>query len=522
MGRQNGIKIYFTTGLLCIAIMLTVACRQGKTYNKNSTHQGVSDESIRTGEVLANQYCQSCHLLPSPSLLSAATWENGVLPNMGPRLGIFEYKYKKYPSSVNDVHVGRSFYPPQPMVTPQQWQSIFDFYTSLAPDTLSPRSKDAAVFDVATFFQPIAPTVKYYSPATGFIQEDTATHSFMLADILKRTCYRYNNKLQLVDSFLRNNIVTDMQFAQDSVVACNIGVFTPLNVPTGSLVGYNTRHKNSLGRNANTIVDTLLRPVSFVPADINNDGKQDYVICNFGYVKGALVWAENKGNGQYETHTIKPVPGAIKAYITDDNHDGLPDIWTLFAQGDEGISLFINKGNGNFEEKRVLRFPPSYGSSYFEFDDFNKDGHPDILYTCGDNADFSPELKPYHGVYIFMNDGHDNFKQSYFYHIDGCYKAMARDFAGNGKLDIAAIAYFADFGRDAGFVYLKNNGSLNYIPYTVPGCDKGRWITMDVNDVDGDGKLDILLGNCSIGPTINKSINDWKNGPPFLLLKNMY
>ena len=40
--------------------------------------------------------------------------------------------------------------------------------------------------------------------------------------------------------------------------------------------------------------------------------------------------------------------------------------------------------------QELLRFQPVYGSSYFEFADFNKDGHKDILYTCGDNADFSP------------------------------------------------------------------------------------------------------------------------------------
>ena len=29
------------------------------------------------------------------------------------------------------------------------------------------------------------------------------------------------------------------------------------------------------------------------------------------------------------------------------------------------------------------------GSSYFELDDFNGDGFKDILYTCGDNADYT-------------------------------------------------------------------------------------------------------------------------------------
>ena len=95
----------------------------------------------------------------------------------------------------------------------------------------------------------------------------------------------------------------------------------------------------------------------------------------------------------------------------------------LFAQGEEGIFL-LQMLNGNFEQKEVLRFPPVYGSSSFELVDLNNDGFPDIIYTCGDNADYSRVLKPYHGVYIFLNDGKNNFTQKYFYHIDGCYKQL--------------------------------------------------------------------------------------------------
>ncbi|WP_431214812.1 FG-GAP-like repeat-containing protein [Puia sp. P3] len=90
----------------------------------------------------------------------------------------------------------------------------------------------------------------------------------------------------------------------------------------------------------------------------------------------------------------------------------------------------------------MLRWPPSYGSSYFELADFNGDGFADIVYTCGDNADFSPVLKPYHGVYIYLNDGHNSFRPWYFFPINGCYKAVARDFDGDGDLDLAAIAFF--------------------------------------------------------------------------------
>lgn len=522
MRRQSIYRIFIAiTSIILTGYIIVSGCKEKVTYHKNQSHQNVADESIRAGEKLAAQYCQSCHLLPSPSLVSTAIWQNSVLPEMGPRLGIFEYQYKKYPNSINDAHIGRAFYPAQPLMSLEQWQNIIDYYTSLAPDTLPVPVENTVVKDGSSLFNVVTPAVKYYSPATCFIEEDTTTNTLVIADIFKKACYRFDKNLQLVDLFFNGSIITSIVFNRNSITGCNIGVFTPINAAAGSVetLGVN---KQQPSKKSSTIIDTLLRPVNIASGDLNKDGKEDYVVCEFGYLKGELAWEENKDNNRFEKHLLKAVPGAVKAYISDYNHDGLPDIWVLFSQGDEGISLFINKGSGQFEEKRMLRFPPSYGSSYFELDDFNKDGHPDILYTCGDNADFSPELKPYHGIYIFMNDGNNNFKQTFFYPMNGCYKAVARDFRGNGKLDIAAIAYFADYKYHPGdgFVFLSNSGAFNYTPYSIPATNAGRWITMDVNDIDGDGKPDILLGNCSIGPSINKPVTDWKNGPPFLVLKN--
>jgi len=452
-------------------------------------------------------------------LLTSAVWENGVLPQMGPRLGIFEYKYKKYPNSLSDIHA-KGYYPAKPLMSLQEWQNIIDYYTSVSPDTLTGPQNSVKPWDGSVFFKTILPAANFYSPATCFIKADTATHTFVTSDILLKKSYRFNSKLQLADSFFSNNIITDMLFEKDGITACNIGAFSPNNAQAGTVEHLITGNENTKPA---TIIDTLVRPVSLAEADINKDGKTDYITCEFGYLKGALAWQENAGNNKYIKHIIKAVPGAIRVCINDYNNDGLPDIWALFAQGDEGISLFTNNGKGRFTERQVLRFPPCYGSSYFDMVDINKDGYDDVVYTCGDNADYSAILKPYHGVYIYLNDGHNNFKQQYFYHINGCYKAVARDFDSDGKIDIAAIAYFADYksNPDEGFIFLHNTGNLTYAPYSISATNTGRWITMDVADIDGDGKPDILLANCSVGPTISQSPYNWKKGPPFMLLKNI-
>ena len=219
------------------------------------------------------------------------------------------------------------------------------------------------------------------------------------------------------------------------------------------------------------------------------------------------------------------MPGAIRAIVNDANGDGRPDIWVLMAQAEEGIYLFLNQGGGEFLANELLHFPPIYGSSYFEFADFNNDGHPDILYTCGDNADFTTGvLKPYHGVYIFLNDGKNHFEQKWFYPIHGCYKAMARDFDGDGDLDIAAISYFPDTQNQPqeGFVYLENEGNLQFNASSLPQNYAGKWLTMDAGDIDGDGDIDVLIGCMAVKNnrgTAGKD-SDQKLDNSFLLLEN--
>jgi hypothetical protein len=485
----------------------------------------IADSSINKGKTLAAAYCGGCHLSPDPALANKRSWENGILPAMGPRLGIFRYGFKIYSSYVRDSNVGPGFYPSRPLLTNLQWQEIIDYYSGMAPDSLPPQPDHAPIANGPGIFRAVFPASGQRKPVTSYVHIDTTNgrREIVTGRFFPGALLRYDPQLHLLDSARVTGGVVDIQFMGDSGVACNIGDLYPNNQKLGSAfrIGFDAAGRMRVDTAA--FLRNLARPVQVTAADLNGDGLMDYLVCEFGHQKGALSWMENTGKGGFIRHVLRAEPGAIKAYIQDANGDGLPDIWVLFAQGDEGIFLYINKGKGRFEEQRVLRFPPIYGSSYFELADFNKDGFPDIVYTCGDNGDYSQVFKPYHGVYIFLNDGHNHFTQSYFYPINGCYKAMARDFDGDGDLDLAVIAYFADYGNrpQEGFVYLENEGGMHFKPYSLPEAETGRWLTMDVGDLDGDGRPDILLGNFSIGPTLSKGKQDWRKGPPFLLLKNV-
>jgi FG-GAP-like repeat len=522
---KTGLKGFAGDVAVRVFVLLVVFALGCKNYHRNSTHPEITNAEIRKGEALASRYCQGCHSLPDPALLDSKHWEQTELPYMGPRLGIFVHYLERYPSSRNDNNLSKDFYPSEPVISPQDWQYLMDYYIAVSPDTLPGQQRQMAIREGLPQFEIQEPKLKYYNPATCLLQIDTSNnrHTILVGDAFQKKLFRVNASMETEDSILVSGPIVGLDFQKGEMVACDIGFLNPNNGKFGKGLMISVGGDQKMRVDSVPLFDSLARPVQLIGVDLNQDGLTDYLACEFGHLTGSLSWMENMGGGKYQHHIIRPVPGAIKAYVQDYNHDGLPDIWVLFGQGDEGIFLFTNLGNGKFSERKVLGFPAIYGSSYFELDDFNHDGYPDILYTCGDNADYSVVLKPYHGVYIFLNDGQNHFTQKYFFPINGCYKAMARDFDGDGDLDIATIAFFADYARqpEEGFVYLENKGNFVFQPFTFAKGRLGRWLTMDAADLDGDGKIDLVLGNFSVAPGFIKSATPWKQGPQFLFLKNI-
>src|SRR5207244_889460 len=140
-----------------------------------------------------------------------------------------------------------------------------------------------------------------------------------------------------------------------------IGIMNPNELSTGTADSFNI-NKDGTVTFLKQFLGSMPRPVQTTMVDLDNDGKQDYLVSGFGNAKGALYWMKNLGNDQYQQNFIRALPGAIKTYIDDYNHDGLPDIMTLMTQAQEGIYLFTNRGNGTFDSKTILQFPAVYGS----------------------------------------------------------------------------------------------------------------------------------------------------------------
>lgn len=472
-------------------------------------------------ERLAKIHCSSCHLFPKPELLPKETWETYVLPRMGYMMGIYAnegIRESLFEGGGATVAVKKTgLFPSDRRLTENDWKKIQEYFLDMAPDTLAMSRLDLRV-GLPQFLLKV-PDYSLQPPSTTLIHIKDGGGIF-IGDVNSKSLLGFDKDLSLELAAKTGEAVVDWKETDDLYLLTVMGSFSPTDSSLGYLLGL---PKNGQGR-ASKILDHLQRPVNTVLADLNEDGRMDLIVSEYAKWSGGLSWWEQSPEGLLKEHVLKQSPGAMNAYTEDINGDDMLDIVALFGQGDEGVFAFLNQGNGVFREQALLRFPASYGSSYFALWDADNDGDKDILYTAGDNADYPPIAKPYHGVYLFENDGDWAFTESLFIPIQGAYKAIPEDFDQDGDSDIAVNSFFPDYSRGAkeGFVYLQNQGENQFIPYTFPEVASGRWLVMDVGDVDSDGDMDIALGSLVFeAPGYDQYVEAWiQNGIPFVILEN--
>lgn len=469
---------------------------------------------------MSTRYCVSCHQYPDPSLLDKKTWKDYILPRMGYMYGIYDTDSIR--DELLEDNLGgeiverRNIFPKEQMIDSAEWKAIVDYYLNNAPEKLKVNEPYQLSLDLEEKFELKQPQLELRPPSATLLK--VIDGRILIGDANKKALFLIDEKLQTLNAAMLREGPVHVEEIDGYYWLTLMGSFSPSDEPQGMIVRLDTKGKEPL----KILVQGLQRPVHAAYSDFDADGKLDIAVCEFGKWTGALsIWSLGE-NGQFVRKDIVRESGAIKVYARDLDKDGMMDLIALFGQGNESIRAYINEGELNFREETLIQFPPSYGSSFFQLDDFDDDGDEDIIYCAGDNADYLPILKPYHGIYLFSNDS-GKFNQTDFIHMDGAYAASLKDFDGDGDKDIAAISFFPDWTQKTpqSFIYFEKQGS-EFKPRSFKESKLGRWIIMEIADLDSDDDSDILIGGLAF-ETVPKTdyVDTWvREGIPFVLLEN--
>lgn len=306
------------------------------------------------------------------------------------------------------------------------------------------------------------------------------------------------------------------------ILVANLGSFPPTDSRVGSVLWL--RGKENEQFEPITLLRGIGRVADVQAADFNGDGKLDLIVACFGWNNvGEVYYLENQtkdwNKPSFVSHQLDDHHGAIHVPIADLNGDGKPDFVALFAQENEFIVAFLNKGDGTFDKQTLYKAPhPGYGSSGIQLVDLDKDGDLDILYTNGDTLDEPYLLKPYHGVQWLENKGNLHFEHHWLEPMYGVHRAVAADLDKDGDLDIVAVSFLPpDLFSQRETMKLD---SMLVLEQTAPGvfarhspekvsCDH---TTCAIGDVFNTGRLDVVTSY--FGPLAQKnSVTIWRNYP---------
>lgn len=303
---------------------------------------------------------------------------------------------------------------------------------------------------------------------------------------------------------------------RDLIVA-DLGSFPPEDHDRGGIVWLKQKEDGTFGA---LDVRGFPRVADVQPADFDGDGRIDLLVGAFGWRRTGFITLLRNLTDDYARPSLQAAQidgrtGTIHVPTADLNGDGRLDFVALLAQEHETVVAFLNDGAGGFTPQTIYTAPhPNWGSSGIQLVDFDGDGDIDVLMTNGDSFD-DYLIKPYHGIQWLENTGTFPFRAHPIAPMAGAHRAQAVDLDGDGDLDVVTCALLGVTREDSdvdlpSLVWLERIGRNEFRRHTL-ARGVPQHASLDTADFDGDGDIDIVVGNFATTRQVESSLVLWVN-----------
>ncbi|MFT3705073.1 MAG: VCBS repeat-containing protein [Agriterribacter sp.] len=254
----------------------------------------------------------------------------------------------------------------------------------------------------------------------------------------------------------------------------------------------------------------LVNPLSFsgpcmAKGDVNGDKLEDMYVGGGSGQSGTLYLQQPGGQFIAKAQPAFEADKASEdadAIITDVNGDGFADIYVAsggyhnYAKEDAALQdrLYMNDGKGNFSKVADALPKMLVSKSCVKAADVNGDGFTDLFVGGRVIPGRYPETPR---SYLLLNDGKGKFKDATAATASGLENvglvtdAAWADINGDNKKDLVVTGEWMPVK-----IFINTNGKLeDKTSAYFDGPCNGWWNKLTVEDMNGDGKPDLMVGN---------------------------